>query len=242
MAINAKDTYTGGEISIYPNTTQNDCFRFTDKTNNENERLVYSNYWKEQLNLYGQKALYFTNSTHLTSVDPLYGEDPTKGYNTAKVITIGINLNENALLLSKYGLLAEDEVSGFIHIQTFYDVFGAGAEPKSDDVFQLHEYGSDRPGGRNGRMYIITERLDQDIAQINPLAGHYVWLIKAKRYEHSFEPGLSGEALNKQVFEDKKPVSVDGADKGYDYDITEAGKKVFDYTKNDYSDIYGGYQ
>lgn len=238
----AKDFYTGGgEIGVYPNTTNNECFRFTDKGNNTNERQIYSNYWDEQLKLYGQRALYFANNTSTLSGDMLYGEEPAQKYSAPRIVTLGINLNENALLLSKYGLLAEDEVSGFVHIQAFYSIFGAGAEPKADDVFQLYEYGNDRPGGRNGRMYTITERLDQDIALINPLAGHYVWMIKAKRFEFSFEQGLSGEAVNAQVFDDKKDNVAGGATKGYDYNTTDAGKKVFDYTQNDYSDVYGGY-
>ena len=71
--------------------------------------------------------------------------------------------------------------------------------------------------------------------------GHYVWLIKAKRFEYSFEPGVTPENQNQQVFEDKKNNTVTGADKPYDYSAEEASKKVFDYTKTDYSDVYGGY-
>ena len=109
-------------------------------------------------------------------------------------------------------------------------------------LLQLTEYGNDRPGGRNGNIYEITQRLDQDIAQINPLAGHYLWLIKAKRFEYSFEPGVTPEAQNQQVFEDTTSPTASGAQKPYNYDVNIASKNIFDYSQTNYGDVYGGYQ
>jgi hypothetical protein len=238
-----KNYYTGGYTnSVYPFTQEtNECFRFTDKANNSSERIIYSNYWLEQLNLYGQKANYYVNNFTLSSGDLLYGEEPTQRYSPPRSVTLGVNLNENALMLSKYGLLSEDEVTAFVHISGFYYTFGWNAEPKSGDVFQLTEYGNDRPGGRDGKFFEITERLDEDVAQINPLAGHYVWLIKAKRFEYSFEPGLSGDAVNQQVFDDTKNQTASGADKPYNYSVDVESRNIFDYSKTDYGDAYGGY-
>jgi hypothetical protein len=241
-----KEFYTGGiETSVYPMSFQdNECFRITDKDNNESERLLVSNYWRELINLYGQKINYYVNNFALSSADLLYGEDPLQKYSPPVTILAAINLNDNALMLSKYGLLSEDELTAFIHISGFYTTFGYDKEPKSGDVFQLVEYGRDRPGGRDGKFFEITERLDEDIAQINALAGHYVWLIKAKRFETSFEPGLSADAVNNQVYDDTKNTSLtamSGADKPYSYNADVESKNIFDYSKTDYSDVYGGY-
>ena len=88
----------------------------------------------------------------------------------------------------------------------------------------------DRPGGRAGKHFEITERLDQDVNQINQLLGHYVWLIKAKRHDYSFEPGLSPEAVSDQVDDD--PV------------VDQLSKEVFDYNQSPFSindDVYGDY-
>lgn len=235
--------YTGNkDPKVYPFLFEdNVCFRYTNKDNNECERNMVSNWWREQINLYGQKVGYIVNTTSTLSADMLYGEQPTQKYNPPVDLVIAINLNENALMLSKFGLVSDDEVTAFIHISSFYAAFGPGEEPKSGDLFQLVEYGKDRPGGRNGNIYEITQRLDQDIAQINPLAGHYVWLIKAKRFEYSFEPGVDQEARNDQVFEDTRNPFASGANKSYNYDVNEASKKVFDYSKTDYGDVYGGY-
>jgi hypothetical protein len=238
----SKDYYTGNpEPKIYPFFYEdNTCFRYTDKQNNACERNTISNYWREQINLYGQKVGYIVNNTTTLSADMLYGEHPTQAYSPPQYIVIAMNLNENALMLSKFGLVSDDEVTAFIHISAFYDTFGFGAEPKSGDLFQLTEYGSDRPGGRNGNIYEITQRLDQDIAQINPLAGHYVWLIKAKRFEYSFEPGVTPEAQNQQIFDDTKNPAASGADKPYTYSVDDASKAVFN-SDTDYSNVYGGY-
>jgi hypothetical protein len=238
----SKDYYTGNpEPKIYPFFYEdNTCFRYTDKQNNACERNTVSNYWREQISLYGQKVGYIVNNTTTLSADMLYGEQPTQAYSPPQYIVIAMNLNENALMLSKFGLVSDDEVTAFIHISAFYDTFGFGAEPKSGDLFQLTEYGSDRPGGRNGNIYEITQRLDQDIAQINPLAGHYVWLIKAKRFEYSFEEGVTPEAQNQQIFEDTKNTAASGADKPYAYSADVASQLVFS-SNTDYSNVYGGY-
>lgn len=245
MSIETKDFYTGNPTpQIYPASidyTANPCFRFTDKTNNQNERILYANYWQEQISQYGQQVSYYVNTFNTLSADIIYGEQPTQTFAPPLPIILAINLNENALMLSKYGLISEDEVTAFVPYNSFTATFGSGAEPKSGDVFQMTEYGSDRIDGRDGNFYEITERLDQDIAQINPLAGHYVWLLKAKRFEWSFEPGLSGEAVNQQVYDDTLSPTASGAKKPYTDSADQESVQVFDYSQTDYSDVYGGY-
>lgn len=235
--------YTGSpQPKIYPFFFEdNPCFRYSNKQNNYCERVMYSNYWREQINLYGQQVGYIVNNTTTLSADMLYGEQPTQAYSPPVNIIIAINLNENALMLSKFGLVSDDEVTAFVHISAFYETFGYGKEPKSGDLFQLTEYGSDRPGGRSGNIYEITQRLDQDIAQINTLMGHYVWLIKAKRFEYSFEPGVTPEAQNDQIFDDTKNPNASGANKPYTNSVDIDSKQIFDYTQTDFGNVYGGY-
>jgi len=235
--------YTGSpQPKIYPFFFEdNPCFRYSNKQNNYCERVMYSNYWREQINLYGQQVGYIVNNTTTLSADMLYGEQPTQAYSPPVNLILAINLNENALMLSKFGLVSDDEVTAFVHISAFYETFGYGKEPKSGDLFQLTEYGSDRPGGRSGNIYEITQRLDQDIAQINTLMGHYVWLIKAKRFEYSFEPGVTPEAQNDQIFDDTKNPYASGANKPYTNSVDIDSKQIFDYTQTDFGNVYGGY-
>ena len=171
-------------------------------------------------------TIYYVSNYSVETHDAVYGEDPTKAYSDSKKLILVLNLNENAVVMQKFGLVADDEVTAFVHINDFYTVFGEEKEPKSGDVFNLSEFGSDRPGGRGGKHFEITERLDQDVQQINPLIGHYVWLVKAKRHDYSFEPNLPREEKSTQVKDD----------------VTEASKSIFDYDAHgNNDDVYGGY-
>jgi len=248
------DRYTGNpDVRFYPlqsNQSANECFRFLDKNNNQCERDVISNVLREQINLYGTQVTYFVNTYNpaLTG-DNFYGEQPLSQYGIPINFIAYIDLNENSLLLSKFGFQSEDEITMYIHISSFYEAYntpslsalfqGYAIEPKSDDVFKLTEYGNDRPGERDGKMFQITERLDQDINKINPLMGHYMWMLKAKRFEFSFEPGLTAEKGNTQVFDEAKDPSATGATKNYTFDVNTASKQIFNGKNN--TSIYGDY-
>jgi len=168
-----------------------------------------------------------------------------------------LELQENAIQLSRYGYNSEDELTGYVHITTFvttvssvfdYAAVGQYIEPKSGDIIEVSVLGCDRPNGRGSKWFEITERTDQDVAQINPLFGHYVYRIRAKRYEHTFQPGLTGEKRNDQVYENsfagKLSSAIDSVSaspvKSYVGDIDEDSRNVFDMSANDNS-IYGNY-
>ena len=227
----------------------NDGLRFLDKDLNLNERTNYKGWWTEQVNHYGVEVDYYTNNYSVTGHDPLYGEQPTQTFADPKKIILALTLQENALVLQKFGLVADDELTAIIPIDSYENVFGVGIEPKSDDVFDLTEFGSDRPASRGGKKFVITERLDQEVSQINPLMGHYVWLIKAKRFDYSYEPGIDKEpGLNEVYDDDFAGRLADGTnpktdDKSYSDNIDDAAKDVFDYSLyGDNDDVYGDYR
>ena len=110
-------------------------------------------------------------------------------------------------------------------------------------------------------MYEITERMDQDMATLNPILGHYVWRLRGKRFNYSFEAGLSAdgrpgsEKANEQIYDDSfsgilsttLTDQVSSAMKTYpttpagEYDIDEISQDdVLDMDIND-TDIYGSY-
>jgi len=234
--------------SIYPGPKPfNKCFRFTDKSENGCERIVIDNWWEEIIALYGQKVTWYQNPYQTLSADNIYGEEPTKTFKDPKEIIIAVELNENAVVLQKYGFDSDDELTAYIHISGFYSSFGYPQEPKAGDVFVLSEYGSDRPWPRTGKQFEVTERLDEDVSRINPLAGHYVWMVKAKRYDYSFEPGLSTEGGSDQVYDDKfsgrmgEGTNSRSPNKSYNGNLEEESKEIFDYSNFGYDDVYGGY-
>ena len=123
-------------------------------------------------------------------------------------------------------------------------------EPKSGDLIDFVQLGCDRPGDRCSKIFQITERMDQDLAGgLNPMLGHYIWRLRAKRYEHSFEPGAPVECENEQVFDNNQngvtdtTLPLDNVDstKSYPEDNDDRSKNdVYDMDVND-TDIYGSY-
>ena len=245
------DKYNGVNcIRTYPdnyNEYVQSTVRFTDKENNIAERSLYSNYWREQIDLYGQKILYYRNLYNVQDGDNTYGEMPLSQFEAPREMIMLFTLTENALVLSKFGYRSDDQVTAYLHISSFYVHYPPNIEPKSGDLFKLVEYGSDRPGERDGKMYEITERCDEDNSAINPLAGHYVWLLKAKRFENSFE-NVPQERGNMQVHDDTFYGDLSGSltvpparDPEYPKDSDSESKKfVFDMSVNDTLE-YGGY-
>lgn len=228
--------------------------RYLNKKNNDNERELVSNFWKEQIEHYGVETTYYTHGYTLTSHNFLYGEDPTSVFVSAGPVVMMTDITNDAIMLSKFGIMADCDMTVVIHISSFYETFGEDMEPKSGDLIELKEYGGfgDRPGSRGAPIYEITERDDQNLQfNANKLMGHYIWVIKCKRWEYSSEPGVFAEPINIQPHDSEEygrmaegenpeelvspyPDSVDGTQKCiFDHDVTDISK--------DYG-YYGGYE
>ena len=244
--------------SVFAASATPQCSQFLNPVNFQAEQLIYDAAFGDLINSYGVPINYYVNTFNLVQADLLYGEQPTAKFAGPFQLQMYIELSENTINLSKFGFASDDELTGFLHIETFtlamsnildYSSFNQVVEPKSGDIIELSTLGCDRPNGRGPKWFEITERVDQDVASLNPAQGHYVYRVKAKRYEHSFEPGLSGEQANQQVYEDSHsgvlssniPGVSASTSKSYTFNIdTESQTKVLDMTAND-TDIYGTY-
>ena len=168
-----------------------------------------------------------------------------------------VELDENSLTLSKFGFAAADEFTGYVHIDTFtttasgffdYASVNQDIEPKSGDLIVMASLSCDRPNGRGAKIYEITERRDDDISSINPMLGHYIYRLRAKRYEYSFEPNAPIEPVNDQIYENSfsgvlstNIVEDNVSDnKSYTWDINDESRANI-YDMEEGSDIYGGY-
>ncbi len=234
------------------------CSQFFNPGNFQAEQIIYDTSYSDLINSYGVPIRYYVHTFNTATADLLYGEEPTSKFLGPYDLQMYIELSENAINLSKFGFASDDELTGYLHINTFtiimsglvnYEQFNQVVEPKSGDVIELAALGCDRPNGRGSKWFEITERVDQDVAQLNPLLGHYVYRVKAKRYEHSFEPGLSGEKQNQQVYENSFSgvisANIPGVsaseDKSYTFDVDNLSKtQVLDMSVNN-TDIYGSY-
>jgi hypothetical protein len=244
--------------SVFAGIASPGCGQFFNPYNFQAEQLVYDAAFNDIINNFGVPINYYVNSFNISAADTLYGEHPTSIFRGPFELLMYIELNENAINLSKFGFASDDELTGYLHIATFtttmsslvnYSSFGQVVEPKSGDIIELTALGCDRPNGRGPKWFEVTERVDQDVASMNPLLGHYIYRLKAKRYEYSFEPGLSGERQNQQVFENSFsgilssniPGVVPSDAKSYPGDVdTDSKTKVLDMSVNP-TDIYGTY-
>ena len=244
--------------SVFAAVASPGCAQFFNPGNFQAEQLIYDASFGDLINSYGVPINYYVNTFNLLSADLLYGEEPTKIFKGPFELQMYLELTENAINLSKFGFASDDELTGYLHINTFtttmsslvdYASFTQVVEPKSGDIIEISTLGCDRPNGRGSKWFEITERVDQDVSSINPLMGHYVYRVRAKRYEHSFEPGLSGEKQNQQVYENSFSGVVSSlipgvsasVPKSYDFDVDEESQnKVLDMSVNN-TDIYGTY-
>lgn len=243
--------------------------RFTDVDKLSTEQILFDGYWEELINLYGVGLAYQVCRYDVTKADNLYGEHVSQAYADPVEILGLINLQENAVALSKYGFVTDDSITLYLHIRTYTETFssfnvygepGTYADvhqkyiaPKAGDIFTLYEFGKTRPLGLGGKMFKVTERTDQDVGMnINQLAGHYVWVIQAKRYDPSYEPNVDEEKESYQLFDDPHTGRIiDGVEqkelpseqKQYNYSVQQENiDKVFDYNKESINtNVYGGY-
>ena len=185
-----------------------------DKTANAGEIAVISSAVREAIQRYGQPVEYYINQYNTLSANNLYGEDPTKSYYPPVQIIMYIQLTENSATLRRFGFDPDDEITAFVHISSYAATFNAlssvyqsnnqDIQPKSGDVFQLKQYGNTRPGNREGKFFEVTTIDDQDIAEMNYLGAHYMWRLRARRLDYSFEPGLPLIRGNDQVFDNAR--------------------------------------
>lgn len=232
-------------------------YRVLDKDTNQGEREITQNYYVEMINMYGQRINYYINGTNLEDADNLYGEAPLDGYSTPFTFIMYIEVNDASPLLSKYGLISDDDLTAIVTISAFGQALSAITtyypsgipEPKAGDLIELNEYGSDRINGRTGRIFQLTQRLDEDVARINPLMGHYLWMVKAKRFDFTYENNSPREGASNQVIDDTftgefsgNDVLINGNYDPFTQTTNQVANDIFDYgAYGNTDDVYGGY-
>ena len=221
--------------------------RFNNKSRGGTERdQTYKVWWKEQIRLYGTEIDYYSRNFELSATDKVYGENTHQGFHPKATFVMLMTLTDGSLTYSQYGLVSDDEIDAVIDISTFQENLSStlgsvsASMPKSGDAFQLIEYGStDRPGGKNGKIFEVTERMDEMINEINPLQGHYVFKLKARRNDHTFLPGMDAEAKSTMVSDTSGVGPLTATEIDYINDLDTEQESYFDYGSND--DVYGDY-
>jgi len=246
-------------VNIFAGVYNPRCGGFADPSNFQAERAIFGSSFQELINNYGVEVNYYVNGFNLSAMNLLYGEHPTQEYSGPHIIKSYIELEES-ISLSQFGMNSDDELTAYISIKDFtnlfalssfiFDLNGQRIEPKSDDLMEITALGCDRPGNRGPKIFRITEALDQSVKDgINPMMGHYVWKIVAKRYETSYETNAPMEEGNDQVYDNDfsgKESStlfptLTTQEKTYQFEIDSISKNTVYDMDNTPNNIYGDY-
>jgi hypothetical protein len=227
---------------------------FLDPDQNQREREMQSFWFEELIDNYGTGIEYIQNNYSTVDHNPIYGEDTTKDFGEPVYMRSMVMFNSDVTILGNFGYDTDGDITAFVHFKTFIELFGEGSEPVSGDLIKMTDYGStDRKNGRAAAIFEITRRDDEELQTINPLLGHYVWMLRAKRYDYSYENNVDPEKVSNQVNDDVsvaetligtdlEPITGDIA-KPYDGSADELGALIFDYDSHSKSDndVYGDY-
>ena len=234
-----------------PESCYTEDLRYLNTNNTVVSRELYSNWFLEQIAQYGIQVQYQQTGYSLELHDSVYGEHPTQMYGNESNLIMYVSFNSDSILLGNFGFASDADITCFVHISAFRDTFGLSAEPEAGDIITLTEYGNTgRPNGRGPAKFEVTRRDDEDLNQINPLIGHYVWLIRAKRYDYSYENNVSPEKRINQINDDSYATSLSSYALSSDYvktytqEIDALGIEIFDYdVDNPESNnaVYGDY-
>ena len=234
------------------------CSGLMDPQNINGDQMIYDLAFQDLINLYGITINYYVNGFNLSAANTLYGEHTTQNFYGPFEIKSYVELIEGSLALSRFGFDSADDLTAYLHIGTFNTVFaplsvhipnGQYIEPKSGDLIELIALGCNRPNNRGAKIFEVTERMDQDVSSLNPLLGHYVYRLRAKRYVHTYETNAPQESRNEQMAENTAFGKLSSAlypsltseGKTYPGDIdTTSSQGVYDMGVNNTS-IYGGY-
>lgn len=197
------------------------CTNIQSKLGEAGDQLVMDGEISSYINTNGQPILYYPYLFQIEKSEKLYGEHSAAGYGQPFQIISYLQIEDSPSFLTIHGFDNDETVTAWIHIKTFkkkiqeilknnkdercpdystiyninyreeQDVTHA-IEPKADDVFQLTLYGCDREWDRGNKLYKITNVEDEIFSQnFNPVHGHYVWRITAKRFRPSLQEGMS---------------------------------------------------
>lgn len=259
MACSATPLSCLDPVNIFAGIYNPKCGGFADPSNFQAEKAIFGSNFQELINNYGVEINYYVNGFNLSAMNLLYGEHSTQTYSGPFVIKAYLELEES-VSLSQYGMISDDDLTAYIAIKDFTNLFslssfvfsdnGQRIEPKSDDLMEITALGCDRPGDRGAKIFRVTEVLDQNASQgLNPVLGHYIWKLTAKRYETSHETNAPQEIGNDQVYDNTFSgklssvlfPSLSTDPKIYPANIDDISKTdVYDMGNTDNS-VYGGY-
>jgi hypothetical protein len=184
------------------------CGGFADPSNFQAEQAIVGSQFEELINNYGVEIGYRVNTFDMGAMNSAFGEHTTMYWEDPLTIKSYIVMEEPSPVYSIAGFDSSDKITAYLHIKTFTAKFSAlsvfqalemAIEPKSQDKILVYPLGCDRVSGRGVKIFEVTEATDQDVDEINPLMGHYIWRLKGVRSEFNSATNEPRENVNNQI-------------------------------------------
>jgi hypothetical protein len=199
--------------NLFAGVYRPNCGGFADPSNFQAERAIFNSGFGELINNYGVEIGYYVNTFDPAAMNSIYGEHTTMYWLGPITIKAYIMMENGSPLYGIAGFDSPDTLTLYLHIDDFKSKFSSlsvfnntsdengifPVEPKSQDKILVSPFGCDRPNDRSAKIFEVTEVLDEDQSEINPVMGHYVWRLKAVRSEHNFTTNEPRENYNMQI-------------------------------------------
>lgn len=127
---------------------------FLNKNYNKSTTAQVNKWIQEMISLYGTMVDYFVYDYKLERHDYLLGEDRPAPFLPPVAMRAIVNINNDSLMLSKFGLQTQSDLVMYVDYASFANAIGNKlARPKAGDLIRLTEFGIDRPLGPYGYPY-----------------------------------------------------------------------------------------
>ena len=177
--------------------------RFSDTIGLANEIKLQEDLLIEATNLYGTRISYFINGYSLSAHDFLYGEDVTARFSSPIELIVLAEMNQDSLLLSKFGIMNDADLTVIIPIKTFNQFFSAyqtNPEPKSGDLLRLDELGKMRPGGGYEYFYSAPEII-KELSGLKMCKSPEEYQVAFEEYMTAYQSEMNDWLRGAPVFE-----------------------------------------
>jgi len=193
---------------IFAGVYQPNCGGFADPSNFKAETVIFDSGFNELIHNFGVEIGYQVNNFDMEEMNSIYGENSLMYWSEPVMIKSYLDLQEESPMYALAGFDSGDTITAFIHIKTFtsllsglsaFSALDMPIEPKAQDKMTIYPLGCDRTSGRGAKVFEVTEVLDQDVSELNPVMGHYIWRIKGVRSEHNANTNNPRENVNEQI-------------------------------------------
>lgn len=223
-----------------------ESLRFLDKSQSQSEREVMSAYYREQIEIFGLKCIYYRAGFD-ASIDAnvIYGEDTTTTFSASADMVVYIDAPTINMSIVQFGWYSQDDVTFYIHQDVFTETFATSGEvnpiPKAGDKLQFEEF--------DNTMYEVVFRDDTPPPNAN-LVDYYTYVFNGKRAVYD---GIDGTPNDKDLNmidsvtdrfnlpSDTVPQAPDGESDGDNAAIERESDRIYDYEPEDEDTVYGGY-